>query len=111
MLTRKHFVEFADFLVEEELKIIPRYNQLKADIEELEKGYSSIDSFDKLYKRILEKMNKQHRELMAEIMLILDKNSLRFNKYQFKNYIISGVEKKELNNIENENTTKLNKVG
>ena len=111
MLTRKHFIEFADFLVEEELKIIPRYNQLKADIEELEKGYSSIDSFDKLYKRILEKMNKQHRELMAEIMLILDKNSLRFNKYQFKNYIISGVEKKELNNIENENTTKLNKVG
>ena len=111
MLTRKHFVEFADFLVEEELKIIPRYNQLKADIEELEKGYSSIDSFDKLYKRILEKMNKQHRELMAEIMLILDKNSLRFNKYQFKNYIISHVEKKQLNNIENETTTKLNKVG
>ena len=116
MLTRKHFIEFADFLVEEELKIIPRYNQLKADIEELEKGYSSlnpavIDNFNELYKRILEKMNKQHRELMAEIMLILDKNSLRFNKYQFKNYIISGVEKKELNNIENENTTKLNKVG
>ena len=111
MLTRKHFVEFADFLVEEELKIIPRYNALKADIEELEKGYSSIDSFDKLYKRILEKMNRQHRELTAEIMLILDKNSLRFNKYQFKNYIISHVEKKQLNNTENENTTKLNKVG
>ena len=111
MLTRKHFVEFADFLVEEELKIIPRYNQLKADIEELEKGYSSIDSFDKLYKRILEKMNIQHRELMAEIMLILDKNSLRFNKYQFKNYIISGVEKKELNNPNKEHTIKLNKVG
>ena len=101
MLTRKHFIEFADFLVEEELKIIPRYNQLKADIEELEKGYSSIDSFDKLYKRILEKMNKQHRELTAEIMLILDRNSLRFNKYQFKNYIISHVEKKQLNNIKN----------
>ena len=111
MLTRKHFVEFADFLVEEELKIIPRYNQLKADIEELEKGYSSIDSFDKLYKRILEKMNKQHRELMAEIMLILDKNSLRFNKYQFKNYIISHVEKKQLNNLNKEHTIKLNKVG
>ena len=95
MLTRKHFVEFADFLVEEELKIIPRYNQLKADIEELEKGYSSIDSFDKLYKRILEKMNKQHRELMAEIMLILDKNSLRFNKHMFKNYIIAKSEQND----------------
>ena len=100
MLTRKHFIEFADFLIEEELKIISRYNQLKADIEELEKGYSSIDSFDELYKRILEKMNKQHRELTANIMLILDRNSLRFNRYQFKNYIITHVEKKELNNIE-----------
>jgi hypothetical protein len=111
MLTRKHYIEFADFLIEEELKIIPRYNEIKADIEELEKGYSSIDSFDKLYKRILEKMNKQHRELMANIMLVLDKNGLYFNKYRFKNYIISGVEKKQLNNIKNENTTKLNKVG
>ena len=106
MLTRKHFVEFADFLIEEELKIIPRYNEIKADIEELEKGNSSssetfIDSFDELYKKILEKMNKQHRELMAEIMLVLDRNSIRFNKYQFKNYIISHVEKKQLNNIEN----------
>ena len=113
MLTRKHFIEFADFLVEEELKIIPRYNQLKADIKGLEKRYSSIDTFffPRLYEKILEKMNKQHRELTSEIMLILDKNSLRFNKYQFKNYIISHVEKKQLNNIENENTTKLNKVG
>ncbi len=108
MLTRKHFIEFADFLIEEELKIIPRYNQLKTDIEELEKGYSSIDRFDELYKRILEKMNKQHRELTAEIMLILDKNSLRFNKYQFKNYIISHVEKKQLNNTNKEHTIKLN---
>ena len=113
MLTRKHYIEFADFLVEEELKIIPRYNALKADIEELEKGYSSlnpavIDNFNELYKRILEKMNKQHRELMANIMLVLDKNGLYFNKYRFKNYIISGVEKKELNNPNKEHTIKLN---
>ena len=52
-------------------------------------------------KELLEQMNKQHRELMANIMLILDKNGLYFNKYRFKNYIISGVEKKQLNNIEN----------
>ena len=105
MLTRKHFIDFADFLIEEELKIIPRYNQLKADIEGLEKRYSSIDSFffPRLYEKILEKMNKQHRELTTEIMLILDKNSLRFNKYQFKNYILAKLEKR--------NTTKLNKVG
>ena len=28
MLTRKHFIDFADFLIEEELKIIPRYNEM-----------------------------------------------------------------------------------
>ncbi len=60
---------------------------------------------------ILEELNKYHRELTANIMLILDKNSLRFNRYQFKNYIISRVEKKQLNNIENKTTTKFNKVG
>ena len=103
MFTKKHFIDFADFLIEEELKIIPRYNELREDIAELEKGYSSIDTFPKLYRRILEKMNKQHRELTTEIMLILDKNSLRFNKYQFKNYILAKLEKR--------NTTKLNKVG
>ena len=104
MLTKKHFVEFADFLVEEELKIIPRYNQLRADIELiLNDNNESLSNKQVylIYSKLLEKMNKQHRELMAEIMLVLDRNSLRFNKYQFKNYIISHVEKKQLNNIEN----------
>ncbi len=99
MLTRKHFIEFADFLVEEELKIIPRYNEMVKKLNITAKS------------EILEELNKYHRELTANIMLILDKNSLRFNKYQFKNYIISRVEKKQLNNIEKKNTTKLNKVG
>jgi len=67
MLSRKHFVEFADLLVDLQIK-----------------GKSvSI------------------KDLTSEIMLILDKNGLYFNKYRFKNYIISGVEKKQLNNIEN----------
>ena len=91
MLTRKHFIDFADFLIEEELKIIPRYNEMVKKLNITAKS------------EILEQMNKQHRELTAEIMLILDKNSLRFNKYQFKNYILAKLEKR--------NTTKLNKVG
>ncbi len=99
MLTRKHFVEFADFLVEEELKIISRYNEMVKKLNITAKS------------EILEELNKYHRELTANIMLILDKNSLRFNRYQFKNYIISRVEKKQLNNIENKTTTKFNKVG
>ena len=91
MLTRKHFIEFADFLVEEELKIIPRYNEMVKKLNITAKS------------EILEELNKYHRELTANIMLILDRNSLRFNKYQFKNYILAKLEK--------ENTTKLNKVG
>ena len=113
MLTRKHFVELSDILVEQELKIIPIYNQLKADIELIlnDNNETLSNKQNKIYRILLEKMNKQHRELMASIMLVLDKNSLKFNPYQFKNYIIRGIQKKELNNTENENTTKLNKVG
>ena len=118
MLTKKHFIEFADFLIEEELKIIPRYNEMVKKLKELtdtdlyllEEKYEKKEQFKTLEKiintaksEILEKMNKQHRELTTEIMLILDKNSLRFNKYQFKNYILAKLEKR--------NTTKLNKVG
>jgi hypothetical protein len=77
MLTRKHFVEFADFLVNEKIKLEER----------------------KINK--IQELDKEYEQLTANIMLILDKNSLRFNRYQFKNYIISHVEKKQLNNIEN----------
>ena len=117
MLSKKHFIEFADFLVEEELKIIPRYNEMTKKLNELtnldnfwlsnnyEKNREQFNTLEKIINtaksEILEKLNKQHRELTSEIMLILDKNSIRFNKYQFKNYIISHVEKKELNNINN----------
>ena len=117
MLTRKHYIEFADFLIEEELKIIPRYNEMIKKLDELtnldnywlsnnsEKNREQFKTLEKILNtaksEILEKMNKQHRELMANIMLVLDKNGLYFNKYRFKNYIISGVEKKELNNIKN----------
>jgi hypothetical protein len=124
MLSKKHFIEFADFLVEEELKIIPRYNEMTKKLNELtnldnfwlsnnyEKNREQFETLEKIINtaksEILEKMNKQHRELTSEIMLILDKNSLRFNKYQFKNYIISHVEKKQLNNANKEHTIQLN---
>ena len=76
MLSKKHFVEFADLLVDLQIK-----------------GKSvSI------------------KDLTSEIMLILDKNSLRFNKYQFKNYIKSHVEKKQLNNDGNTVTNNQTKV-
>ena len=87
MLTKKHFVEFADFLVDEKIKLEERKTNK------------------------IQELDKEYEQLTANIMLILDKNSIRFNRYQFKNYIISHVKKKQLNNIENENTTKLNRVG
>ena len=110
MLTKKDFIEFADFLVEEELKIIPRYNEIKTDIELIlnDDNETLSNKQNKIYRILLEKMNKYHRVLTSEIMLVLDKNSLRFNKYQFKNYIISHVEKKELNNANKEHTIQLN---
>jgi hypothetical protein len=113
MLTRKHFIDFADFLIEEELKIIPRYGSIKTDIELIlnDNNETLSNKQNKIYCILLEQMNKQHRELTAEIMLILDKNSLRFNKYRFKNYIISGVEKKQLNNLKNTAINNNNKVG
>ncbi len=79
MLTRKHFIEFADFLVDEKIKLEERKTNK------------------------IQELDKEYEQLTANIMLILDKNSLRFNKYQFKNYILAKLEK--------ENTTKLNKVG
>ena len=96
MLTRKHFIEFADFLVDEKIKLEERKTNK------------------------IQELDKEYEQLTANIMLILDRNSIRFNKYQFKNYIISHLENKKinqklfnkaLNNIKNENTTKLNKVG
>ena len=105
MLSKKHFIEFADFLVNEELKIIPRYNEMTKKLNELtnldnfwlsnnyEKNREQFKTLEKIINtaksEILEQMNKKYRELTAEIMLILDKNSLRFNKYQFKNYGIT----------------------
>ena len=93
MLTKRHFIEFADFLVDEQIK-------LKAKKKKLIEEYILDINLDKDYE-----------QLTANIMLILDRNSLRFNEYQFKNYIVSHVEKKQLNNTKNENTTNLNKVG
>ena len=126
MLTRKHFVEFADFLI----SLFNRNTQLICDItNDIDKDLSKKSlplsvwssnsktwesatcknlGIDKIIeKRLLDYYNNNGKE----IQLLLDKNSLRFNKYQFKNYIKSHVEKKQLNNLNKEHTIKLNKVG
>ena len=86
MLTKKHFVEFGDFLVDEKIKLEERKTNK------------------------IQELDKEYEQLTANIMLILDRNSIRFNKYQFKNYIISHVEKKQLNNDGNTVTNNQTKV-
>ena len=108
MLTRKHFVEFADFLV----GLFNRNTQLICDItNDIDELISPTQTtcknlgIDKIIeKRLLDYYNNNGKE----IQLLLDRNSLKFNKYRFKNYIMSHVEKKELNNANKEHTIQLN---
>ena len=110
MLTRKHFIEFANLLVELDNFEKPYTDLLVEIIQTLDSNFmNEVQSKDNPIGLIRHKVDRvlNHdrpaliNKLTSEIMLVLDKNSLRFNKYQFKNYIISHVEKKELNNIKN----------
>jgi hypothetical protein len=112
MLTRKHFVEFADLLVELNNFEKPYEDLLIEIIQTLDSNFmNEVQSKDNPIGLIRHKVDRVlnhnkpdlYNNLCKEIMLILDKNSLRFNKYQFKNYILAKLEKR--------NTTKLNKVG
>ena len=112
MLTRKHFVEFAELLINKYNFEKPYLDLLIEIIQTLDHNFmNEVQSQDNPIGLIRHKVDRVlnhnkpdlYNNLTAEIMLILDKNSLRFNKYQFKNYILAKLEK--------ENTTKLNKVG
>ena len=102
-LSRHHFEQFADFMVNlwnnnktltntiirdidlkldtysEEINIPTSINSKMADIDEV------------IEKRLLEHYNN----IGKEIQLLLDKNGLRFNKYRFKNYILARCEKND----------------
>ena len=100
MLTSKYFIQFADFMVD----LFNRNTQLVCDItndidillsekEEIQ-GWHNVNckslGIDKIIeKRLLDYYNINGKEMQ----LILDKNSLRFNKYKFKNYIIAKSER------------------
>ena len=110
MLSKKQFIEFADLLVELDNFEKPYKDLLIEIIQTLDSNFmNEVQSKDNPIGLIRHKVDRvlNHdrpaliNRLTSEIMLVLDKNSLRFNKYQFKNYIISHVEKKQLNNIEN----------
>ena len=100
MLTSKYFIQFADFMA----SLFNRNTQLVCDItndidillsekEEIQGWHNvnckslGIDTI--IEKRLLDYYNNTGKEMQ----LILDKNSLRFNKYKFKNYIIAKSER------------------
>ena len=97
MLTSKYFIQFADFMV----NLFNRNTQLICDItNDIDLKLDNIKTLDIpsckslgidkiIEKRLLDYYNNTGQEMQ----LILDKNSLRFNKYRFKNYIIAKSER------------------
>ena len=99
MLTSKYFIQFADFMVGLFNRNTALLNTIIRDIDlELSEkaeiqGWHNVNckslGIDKIIeKRLLDYYNTNGREMQ----LLLDKNSLRFNKYMFKNYIIAKSE-------------------
>ena len=95
-LSRKHFVEFADFMVNlwsgKAVLQIKIENAINKKLENIEYNQDLSEISCKslgIDKIIEEKLLENFNNIGKEIQLILDKNSLRFNKYMFKNYIIA----------------------
>tara|TARA_Y100000593_G_C4240896_1_gene302093 strand:- start:587 stop:925 length:339 start_codon:yes stop_codon:yes gene_type:complete len=102
-LQKRHFVEFADFMVNLWSSNKSLTNTIIKDIDLKLDMYSEeiniptsitskmIDIDEIIEKRLLEHYNN----IGKDIQLILDKNSLRFNKHMFKNYIIAKSEQND----------------
>ena len=97
-LSRRHFVEFADFMV----SLWTRNKNLKRrfmiEIALINEGYNNIitnEMKEKIAENIESRLLEYYNNTGKEIQLILDKNSLRFNKHMFKNYIIAKSEQND----------------
>ncbi len=97
-LSRKHFVEFADFMVDLWTRNKNLKRRLMIEIDLINEDYNNIIT-NEIKERIAENIEARLLEYYnctgKEIQLILDKNSLRFNKYRFKNYIIAKSEQND----------------
>lgn len=82
MLSRKHFNDFADLFVKLQANHEFNINSLVRDIE-------LSDNPTKTAEIVKTRLTDNFNDLYKEVCLILDKNSLRFNKYKFKNYILN----------------------
>ena len=109
MLSKKHFIEFADLLVELNNFEKPYKDLLVEIIQTLDSNFmNEIQSKDNPIGSIRHKIDRVlnhnkpdlYNNLYKEIALVLDRNSLRFNPYKFKNYILARTKKND--NIKNE---------
>ena len=108
-LSRKHFEQFADFMVNlwNDNKILT--NTIKRDIDlKLDTHtenlfdinhlavHGTIDAKSTEIDEVIEKRLLNHyNSIGKELQLLLDKNGLRFNKYRFKNYILAKCEQND----------------
>ena len=92
-LSRKHFEQFADFMVNLWNKNKTLSNTIIRDIDLKLDDITTLDipSCKSMYiDEIIEKRLLEHyNNIGKELQLLLDKNGLRFNKYRFKNYILA----------------------
>ena len=109
-LSRKHFEEFADFMVNlwnrNTRLICDITNNIDKDLSEKSLPLSVWSTKSKTWERatcenlgidkIIEKRLLEHyNNIGKELQLLLDKNGLRFNKYRFKNYILARCEQND----------------
>ena len=97
-LSRRHFVEFADFMVSLWTRNKNLKRRLMIEIDLINEGYNNIitnEMKEKIAENIESRLLEYYNTTGKDIQLILDKNSLRFNKYMFKNYIIAKSEQND----------------
>ena len=97
-LSRRHFVEFADFMVSLWTRNKNLKRRLMIEIALINEGYNNIitnEMKEKIAENIESRLLEYYNNTGKDIQLILDKNSLRFNKHMFKNYIIAKSEQND----------------
>ena len=97
-LQKRHFVEFADFMVNLWTRNKNLKRRLMIEIDLINDGYNNIitnEMKERIAENIEARLLEYYNNIGKEIQLILDKNSLRFNKYMFKNYIIAKSEQND----------------
>ena len=97
MLTSKYFIQFADFMASLFNRNTALLNTIIRDIDLIfdipRNQVNNQDNIKKIKEIIEKRLLDYYNTNGKEMQLLLDKNSLRFDKYRFKNYIIAKSER------------------